>query len=92
VATERARIDPQHLGVYEICGPLAPAQGPGGVRPSDNDVARMREIGRLVDAGLNLASVAPVLRLSDANDALRAELDQQDASRGGSCLECHRPD
>ena len=44
------------------------------VRP-DDDLIRLRQIGRLLDDGLNLAGIAAVLALQAANQALQVELD-----------------
>jgi MerR family transcriptional regulator, heat shock protein HspR len=83
VAAELAGSAPQNLRLYEARGLLTPARSDGGTRRySDDDITRAREIGRLLDVGLNLAGVAMVLRLQDANDALQARLDDQDASSG----------
>ena len=82
VAAELAGIGPQNLRLYEARGLLTPVRTDGGIRRySDNDVAHAREITRLLDAGLNLAGVAMVLRLQHANRALQAQLDDQDTSR-----------
>jgi MerR family transcriptional regulator/heat shock protein HspR len=83
VAAELAGTTPQNLRLYESRGLLSPARSDGGTRRySDDDITRLREIGRLLDAGLNLAGVAMVLRLQDANDALQAQLDNQDDPTG----------
>jgi MerR family transcriptional regulator, heat shock protein HspR len=79
VAAELAGSAPQNLRLYEARGLLIPARSEGGTRRySDDDIARAREIGRLLDAGLNLAGVAMVLRLQVANEVLQSQLDDQD--------------
>jgi MerR family transcriptional regulator/heat shock protein HspR len=77
VAAELVGSAPQNLRLYEARGLLNPDRSDGGTRRySDDDLDRLREIGRLLGAGLNLAGVSMVLILQDANEALRAELDQ----------------
>src|ERR1700722_7639836 len=76
VAAELAGSAPQNLRLYEARGLLSPARSGGGTRRySDDDIVRLREIGRLLDAGLNLAGVAMVIALQDSNRSLQAELD-----------------
>ena len=81
VAAELVGSAPQNLRLYETRGLISPARSQGGTRRySDNDIARLRQIGRLLDDGLNLAGIAAVLALQAANRELRAQLDQ--ARRG----------
>jgi MerR family transcriptional regulator/heat shock protein HspR len=83
VAAELAGSAPQNLRLYEARGLLAPARSDGGTRRySNDDLDRVRQIARLLDAGLNLAGVAMVLTLQDANEALQAQLDELAPSRG----------
>jgi MerR family transcriptional regulator, heat shock protein HspR len=83
VAAELAGSAPQNLRLYEARGLLSPARSDGGTRRySDDDLERLREIGRLLEDGLNLAGIAMVLALQAANRALQAELDHaRQASR-----------
>jgi hypothetical protein len=77
VAAELVGSAPQNLRLYEARGLISPARSGGGTRRySDNDLARVREIGRLLDDGLNLAGVAAVLALQAVNRDLQAELDR----------------
>ena len=81
VAAELVGSAPQNLRLYESRGLVSPARSSGGTRRySDDDLVRLREIGRLLDDGLNLAGIAAVLALQAANRELRAQLDQ--ARRG----------
>jgi MerR family transcriptional regulator, heat shock protein HspR len=74
VAAELAGTGVQNLRAYEARGLLEPARTEGGTRRySADDVERLRRIGELLDAGLNLAGIAMVLDLQDENDQLRAE-------------------
>jgi MerR family transcriptional regulator, heat shock protein HspR len=73
VAAELSGIPVQSLRLYERCGPLTPARSDGGTRRySADDLARLRRISMLVEAGVNLAGVARILDLEDDNVALSA--------------------
>ena len=77
VAAELVGSAPQNLRLYEARGLISPARSQGGTRRySNDDLARLRQIGKLLDDGLNLAGIATVLALQAANQALQAELDQ----------------
>lgn len=77
VAAELVGSAPQNLRLYETRGLINPARSQGGTRRySDDDLIRLREIGRLLDDGLNLAGIAAVLGLKAANRELQAQLDQ----------------
>jgi DNA-binding transcriptional MerR regulator len=76
VAAELVGSAPQNLRLYETRGLINPARSQGGTRRySDDDLVRLRHIGRLLDDGLNLAGIAAVLALQAANHALQVELD-----------------
>jgi DNA-binding transcriptional MerR regulator len=73
VAAELSGIGVQALRLYEARGLLEPARTEGGTRRySADDLDRLRRIGDLLDAGLNLAGIAMVLQLQDENSRLRA--------------------
>jgi MerR family transcriptional regulator, heat shock protein HspR len=75
VAAEMASMQIQNLRVYERRGLVAPDRTSGGTRLySEDDVDRLRRIGDLLAAGLNLAGIAAVLALEAENDRLRAQL------------------
>jgi MerR family transcriptional regulator/heat shock protein HspR len=75
VAAALVGSGPQNLRLYEARGLLRPARSEGGTRRySDNDLARIREIGQLLDAGLNLAGIEMVLHLEAVNADLRHQL------------------
>lgn len=89
VAAELVGSAPQNLRLYESRGLISPARSQGGTRRySDNDLVRLREIGRLLDDGLNLAGIAAVLALQAANRDLRTQLDQ--TRRRASALRSRR--
>jgi MerR family transcriptional regulator, heat shock protein HspR len=74
VAAELVGMGVQNLRLYEARGLLEPDRTDGGTRRySANDLDRLRRIGELLDAGLNLAGVARVLQLEGENAQLRAE-------------------
>src|SRR5438552_1604028 len=74
VAAELAGVHPQTLRIYERKGLLDPARTGGGSRRySDQDIARLRRILDLTEAGLNLAGVKMVMELDEENHALREQ-------------------
>ncbi len=77
VAAELVGSAPQNLRLYETRGLINPARSQGGTRRySDDDLVRLRQIGRLLDDGLNLAGIAAVLALQAINQELQTQLDQ----------------
>jgi MerR family transcriptional regulator, heat shock protein HspR len=78
VAAELVGSAPQNLRLYEAHGLLNPARSAGGTRRySNEDLTRLREIGRLLDAGLNLAGITAVLELQAANRSLQEQVDEE---------------
>jgi DNA-binding transcriptional MerR regulator len=76
VAAELVGTGVQNLRAYERHGLLEPDRTEGGTRRySSEDLDRLRRIGDLLAAGLNLAGVALVLSLEADNAHLRSELD-----------------
>lgn len=74
VAAELVGMGTQTLRLYERRGLLEPARTEGGTRRySEDDLDRIRHIGELLGAGLNLAGVALVLELETDNVQLRAD-------------------
>lgn len=74
VAAELVGMSEQSLRFYETRDLLLPHRTPGGTRRySANDLVRLRRIGQLLDAGLNLAGIAMVLHLEAENAQLREE-------------------
>ena len=74
VAAELVGTGVQNLRAYEARGLLEPSRTDGGTRRySANDLDRLRRIGELLDAGLNLAGIAMVMDLQDENTQLRAD-------------------
>src|SRR5436190_22263000 len=72
VAAELAGVHPQTLRIYERKGLVDPARTGGGSRRySDEDIARLRRIQDLTNAGLNLAGVKAVMALEDELSRLR---------------------
>jgi DNA-binding transcriptional MerR regulator len=78
VAAELVGMEAQSLRLYERRGLLLPSRTEGGTRRySADDLERLRRIGDLLAAGLNLAGIALVLDLETENAQLRADLDDQ---------------
>ena len=68
----------QNLRAYEARGLLEPERTEGGTRRySADDLDRLRRIGDLLEAGLNLAGIAMVMDLQDENTQLRTEKEEQ---------------
>jgi MerR family transcriptional regulator, heat shock protein HspR len=71
VAAELSGIPVQSLRLYERFGLLTPGRSDGGTRRySADDLARLRRISTLVEAGINLTGIARILNLEDDNAAL----------------------
>jgi MerR family transcriptional regulator/heat shock protein HspR len=74
VAADLVGMGVQTLRLYEARGLLEPSRSDGGTRRySANDLDRLRHIGDLVEAGVNLAGVSMVLGLETENARLRAD-------------------
>ena len=74
VAAELVGTGVQNLRSYEAHGLLEPERTAGGTRRySADDLDRLRRIGDLLAAGLNLAGISMVLDLETQNTQLRAE-------------------
>jgi DNA-binding transcriptional MerR regulator len=72
VAADLVGMGVQNLRLYEARGLLEPERTQGGTRRySANDLDRLRRIGDLLDAGLNLAGIGMVLDLEGENARLR---------------------
>jgi MerR family transcriptional regulator/heat shock protein HspR len=77
VAAELAGVHPQTLRVYERRGLVDPSRTGGGSRRySQDDIERLRRIGDLTAAGLNLEGVRRVLDLEAELDRLQRELER----------------
>lgn len=73
VAAELSGVAVQSLRLYERYGLLTPGRSEGGTRRySADDLARLKRISELVDAGVNLAGIARILDLEDDNATLSA--------------------
>jgi DNA-binding transcriptional MerR regulator len=78
VAAELVGTGVQNLRAYEARGLLEPERTQGGTRRySANDLDRLRRIGDLLEAGLNLAGIGMVMDLQDENTQLRADKEEQ---------------
>jgi MerR family transcriptional regulator, heat shock protein HspR len=73
VAAELSGVAVQSLRLYERYGLLTPSRSDGGTRRySADDLARLKRIGELVEAGVNLAGIGRILNLEDDNATLSA--------------------
>lgn len=91
VAAELAGVHPQTLRAYERKGLLAPARTDGGNRLySERDLSRLRHIGDLTAAGVNLEGVRRILELEQALEATRAELERTRAAATEAVERTHR--
>ena len=71
VAAELAGVHPQTLRIYEQKGLIHPLRTSGNTRRySDDDIARLLEIQRLTEQGLNLAGAKRVMELQTEVDRL----------------------
>jgi MerR family transcriptional regulator, heat shock protein HspR len=78
VAADLVGMGVQNLRLYEARGLLEPERTQGGTRRySANDLDRLRRIGDLLEAGLNLAGIGMVLGLEGENARLREEQEVQ---------------
>lgn len=74
VAAELTGLGVQTLRLYETRGLLEPDRTAGGTRRySPNDLDRLRRIGALLDAGLNLAGISMVFTLEQHNRDLQQQ-------------------
>jgi DNA-binding transcriptional MerR regulator len=79
MAADLVGMGAQNLRLYEARGLLEPERTPGGTRRySRADLDRLRRIGHLLEAGLNLAGIGMVLDLEDENAQLREEHEARD--------------
>jgi MerR family transcriptional regulator/heat shock protein HspR len=77
VAAELAGMHPQTLRIYERKGLVDPARTVGGSRRySEADIALLRRIQDLTNAGLNLEGVRQVMALEAEVTRLRGELQE----------------
>lgn len=76
VAAELAGVHPQTLRIYERKGLLDPARTTGGSRRySEQDIAQLRRIQDLTNAGVNLEGVRRILELEARMVRLQVEMD-----------------
>jgi MerR family transcriptional regulator/heat shock protein HspR len=75
IAARLAGMHPQTLRLYERRGLLTPRRDARNTRRyCQADVARLRRIQELSEAGLNLAGIERVLELEAESEALRARV------------------
>jgi MerR family transcriptional regulator/heat shock protein HspR len=77
VAAELAGVHPQTLRIYERRGLLDPQRTGGGSRRySEADIAHLRRIQELTNAGVNLEGVRRILALESELERLMGELER----------------
>ena len=77
VAAELAGVHPQTLRDYEKKGLLRPLRTSGNTRLySDEDLARVRRIQKLVGEGVNLSGVERIVALEGSLDDLQDRFDR----------------
>ena len=82
IAAELVGTGVQNLRAYEKAGLVCPNRTPGGTRLySSEDIARLRRITDLLNAGLNLNGIAMVLDLQDDNARLRQQGERPERHR-----------
>jgi DNA-binding transcriptional MerR regulator len=92
VAAELVGMGVQNLRLYEARGLLEPQRTAGGTRRySGDDLDRLRRIGDLLEAGLNLAGIGMVLDLEAQNSQLRAAKEEQQWLKTGSIRASRSP-
>lgn len=91
VAAEIAGVHPQTLRIYERRGLLDPQRTSGGSRRySEKDLARLRHIQELTDAGINIEGVKRILELEDKVGTLSNQLVEIKRLREVELEEAHR--
>ena len=91
VAAELGGVHPQTLRIYERKGLLDPARTVGGSRRySEHDIAVLRRIQDLTNAGLNLEGVRRVMQLEAEVHRLREELDRSRQEARDAVARTHR--
>ncbi|TET54081.1 MAG: MerR family transcriptional regulator [Anaerolineales bacterium] len=82
IAARLVEAHPQTLRLYERLGLLRPARTENNIRLySDEDIARLQQIQRLTNVGLNLAGVEMVLDLVARMENMRREFEEEMARR-----------
>ncbi len=91
VAAELAGVHPQTLRIYERRGLLDPARTVAGNRRySEEDIAQLRRIQHLTNAGVNLEGVRRILALTEEVERLRAELERTRAEAREAVARAHK--
>lgn len=89
VAAELSGMHPQTLRIYERKGLLDPARTGGGSRRySEEDIAKLRRIQDLTNAGVNLEGVRRIMELEEQVRSLREEMTElrERAKRDGEAI------
>lgn len=91
VAADLAGVHPQTLRAYERRGLIEPGRTRGGSRRySEADLARLRRIAELTEAGVNLEGVRRILELEEEVAALRDRIAELERSARDAVSAVHR--
>ncbi len=91
VAAELAGVHPQTLRIYERRGLVGPSRTGGGSRRySEADIERLRHIGDLTAAGVNIEGTRRILELEAQLELLRSELERVRAEAAEAVERTHR--
>ncbi|TAK70249.1 MAG: MerR family transcriptional regulator [Actinomycetota bacterium] len=92
IAAQLAGLHPQTLRQYDRLGLVSPDRSLGRNRLySMRDIARLREVQRLANEGINLAGIQRILVLEQEVVALRDRLDDLTRDRRSTALVVWRP-
>ncbi len=92
IAAALANMHPQTLRQYDRLGLVSPARTQGRNRLySARDVARLREVQRLSDLGVNLEGIRRILGLEAEVAMLRERIDELTANQRSTALVVYRP-
>ena len=81
VAAQLSGLHPQTLRQYDRLGLVSPGRTGGRSRLySLRDIARLREVVHLAEAGVNLEGIRRIMELRAENDSLRARLAEVERS------------
>jgi MerR family transcriptional regulator, heat shock protein HspR len=92
VAAQLTGLHPQTLRQYDRMGLVSPDRAGGRNRLySTRDIARLREVQRLTDSGVNLTGIVRILELEEALALLRRRLESLEQEHRSTALVVWRP-
>lgn len=91
-AAQLSGLHPQTLRQYDRLGLVSPSRSEGRTRLySLRDIARLREIVALANAGVNLAGIERIMQLEFENQRLRQRLEEVSRQAASSAVVVWRP-